>query len=231
MRLGPLLASAVLVWSALPSSATASDPRSRVLLASDCRTETARREVTLFANGTIRIRTGRGATREMRLAELGRSELDAYVARLDEIEFDDLASSSPGLEGDWVEDCRLVLDLPGGERRLFEYGPYDSIPLGWKHVLLIVDDLLEELETSRLADGRVRGYAPEPGDILLRRSDGARYEVLGMTLEGSGVELQGLDEPMTVFIQLDHLLEQFEPAEGVEADDGEGDRVDGDGGS
>ncbi len=102
MRLRPLLA-----------SATATDPRSRVLLASDCRTETARREVTLFANGTIRIRTGRGATREMRLAELGRSELEAYVARLDEIEFDDLASSSPGLEGDWVEDCRLVLDLPG----------------------------------------------------------------------------------------------------------------------
>lgn len=223
MRLRPLLVSALLVWSWLPSSTAASDPRSQVLLASDCRTEVARREVTLFANGTLRIRTGRGATREMRLAELGRSELEAYVARLREIEFDDLASSSPGLEGDWVEDCLLVLELPGEERRRFEYGPYDSIPLGWKHVLLIVDDLLEELETSRRADDRVRDYDPLPGDILVRRSDGARYEVLGRTLEGSGVELQGLDEPMTVFILLDHLLEQFEPAEEVGADDVETD--------
>lgn len=212
-RPGPVIA---LMISVLTIPALASDPRSRVVLSSDCRSETERRELTLFANGTLRVRDGSGATRQMRLAELGRSELEAYLARLGEIEFDDLAPRSPGLEGAWVEDCRLELDLPDRERQTFRYGPYDSIPLGWKHVLLIVGDLLEELETSRLADDRVRDYEPEPGDTLVRRSDGARYEVLGFTLEGTGVELQGLDEPLTVFILLDHLLEQFEPADVAE---------------
>lgn len=187
------------------------DPRSRVLLGYDCRTDTSHRELTLFANGTLRLRDGIGATREMRLTELGRQELEAYARRLEEIGFDDLAPSSPGPEGDWVERCRVDLDLPAGPVRSIDYGRYDTIPLGWKQVLLVVDDLLEEFDSSREASARVHDYEPAPGDILVRRRDGARYEVLGKTLEGTGVELEGLDEPITIFILLDHLLDEFDP--------------------
>ena len=37
----------------------------------------------------------------MRLAELGDSELRAYINRLEDISFDDLAPQAKGLEGDW----------------------------------------------------------------------------------------------------------------------------------
>lgn len=193
------------------ASAGGEDARSRVILSSDCRTTSSRRELTLFANGTLRIFDGLGATREMRLAELGRAELEAYVARLRKISFDDLPPGSAGLEGEWVERCRLELRLAGEEPRVLAYGPYDSLPLAWKHVQLLVDDLLEEIRARPEADERVRRYEPEVGDILVRRSDGARYEVLGFTLEGNGVELLGLEEPLPIYILGDHLLDAFDP--------------------
>lgn len=191
--------------------AGAEDARSRVVLSSDCRTTTSRRELTLFANGTLRVFDGLGATREMRLAELGQAELQAYVARLRKISFDDLPPGSPGLEGEWVERCRLELRRTGEAPRVLAYGPYDSLPLAWKHVLLVVDDLFEEIRTQPEAGERVRRYEPEVGDILVRRNDGARYEVLGFTLEGSGVELLGIEEPLTIYILRDHLLDEFDP--------------------
>lgn len=192
------------------------DPRSTVVLESDCHTETSRRQLTLFANGTLRLRDGIGATRTMRLAELGDNELQAYLNRLSDIRFDDLAPQSSGLEGDWVESCRIELAVPGAHRRVFEYAKFDTVSLGLKHVLLLVEDLLAEFHSVREAAARPRGYEPELGDIVVRRRDGARFEVLGFTLEGTGVELEGIDQPITVYILKDSILDEYDPPDGGE---------------
>lgn len=192
------------------------DPRSRVLADSDCRTTTSRRQLTLFANGTVRLRDGSGATRTLRLAELGTSELEAYVARLAAIAFDDLAPQSRGLEGDLVESCRIELALPEASERVWEFDKFDTLPLGLEHVLLVLDDLLAEVEGVRQTQARARGYTPQIGDIVVRRRDGARFEVLGFTLEGTGVELEGIDQPITVFILEDDILDEYDPPGGGE---------------
>ena len=203
-----------LVLLAAAFSLAAEDPRSRVLLSQDCGNEFTRRELTLFANGTLRQRDGVGATRTMRLVELGETELGAYLRRFEEIRFDDLAPSSSGLEGDWVESCRLTLALPDMEMQEFQYGRYDSVPHGLKLALLVVDDLLLEMERSGPRGlARARAMEIEIGDLLVRRRDGARFEVLGFTMEGSGVELQGIDQPITIIMLEDEVQLEFDPAE------------------
>ena len=211
-----LLTVTLLLVAPLAQGSAEEDPRSRVVVDSDCRTETSRRQLTLFANGTLRLWDGSGATRTMRLAELGASELEAYVNRLAAVRFDDLAPHSQGLEGEWVESCRLELALPGHETKRFEYGRFDTLPHHLKHILLVLDDLQAEVEEARETTARARGYTPEIGDIVVRRRDGARFEVRGFTLEGSGVELQGIDQPLTVFILEDEILDEYDPPAGGE---------------
>ena len=130
---------------------TDQDPRSQVVLESDCMTEASRRQITLFANGTVRMRDGLGATRTMRLVELGDVELRAYQNRLRDIRFDDLAPHSSGMEGSLVERCKVEVAPPESETLLFEYGQFDTIPLGLKHVLLLIEDLVVEFESVREA--------------------------------------------------------------------------------
>jgi hypothetical protein len=149
----------------------------------------------------------------MRLAEVGPEELDAFLARLGLIRFDDLAPSSQGMGGEWVENCRLELNLPDREKHSFDYGPLDSMPLGLRHVLLVVDDLLLELERVRPGAPRARGFKVELGDLVVRRRDGARFEVLGFTVEGNGVELQGIDQPITIYVLKEHVQLEFDPDE------------------
>ncbi len=208
----PLVALAVLMPIL---TGAAEDPRTKVVLESDCHTEASRRQITLFANGTVRLRDGMGATRTMRLVELGASETQAYVNRLAEITFDDLAPQSRGLDGEHVESCRVEIGLPDTEPRVFTYEEFDSLTLGLRHTLLVVDDLVAEFAMVREVEHRPRGYEPEIGDIVVRRLDGARFEVLGFTLEGTGVELEGIDQPMTVFILEDELLDEFDPVDDV----------------
>ena len=194
-------------------TAGSDDPRSRVVLSSDCHTQTSRQELTLFANGTVRLRDGIGATRTMRLVELGDSELQAYLNRLGEIRFDDLAPRSPGLEGDWVESCVLVVAVPGDEERRFEFGRFDTVPLGLKHVQLILEDLRV---SSRTGVRRWRVHADTSRRSATSWCDAATvrvFEVLGFTLEGTGVELEGIDQPITVFVLKESILDDFDPPE------------------
>lgn len=201
----------LLLLGAVPASGE--DPRSQVILERVCVNDFSRQQLTLFGNGTLRLRDGDGATRTMRLAELGQSEFDAFRRRLEEIRFDDLAPRSPGMGGEWVERCTLDLELPGLDRRSFEYGPYDTHSLGLRHMLLIVDDLLLELEAARPGGSRERAFRFDVGDLLVRRRDGARFEVLGFTVEGTGVELQGIDQPVTLFVLKQDVQLEFDPVE------------------
>ncbi len=187
------------------------DLRTRVLLERLCENDFSRRQLTLFANGTLRLRDGVGATRVMRLAELGSVELEAFLRRLEAIRFDDLAPSYPGLDGEWVESCRLDLHLPELDQLSFEYGPYDTISLGLRHVLFVVDDLMLEFEFGQPGSTRVREFKVEVGDLVVRRRDGALFEVLGFTLEGTGMELQGIDQPVTLYILKEDVQIEFDP--------------------
>ena len=186
------------------------DPRSVELLRYDCGSSIGRRDLTLFANGTLRLReTEEGELPRMRLAELGGGELAAYLARLAEEDLTEVDLRGPEASGDWVEVCRLRLALESRPERALQFGRMDSLPLALGRLLRVVDDLL--LEVDRLAP-RSRlpaDYEARAGDRLLR-FDGVLFQVVGYTGDGGGLELEGIDEPLVVFIPVAALRDEFE---------------------
>ncbi len=171
-----------------------------------CESELARRDLTLFANGTVRVREERGEERQLRLAELGPDELDAYLRRLaaEDLSETDARTSAPS--GPWVERCELRLALPEKPERVFRLDRFASVSLALSRVRAII----EELEQRAKADlrGLPGGYQPQHGDVLERR-DGVRFRVVGFTTDKKGVELVGVDQPFLIYVAVDNLSGEF----------------------
>jgi hypothetical protein len=188
--------------------------RSRVVARLDCRSELQRRELTLFANGTLRLRAGEPGREGMSLAELGPVELEEALARLDEVDLDETDAVAGGPEGDWVDRCVLELTLPEREPEVRAFKRFDSISLALARVLQILDGLalrLEEPRPPRDGGGPPRlpaDYRPEVGD-LLRHADGTVYRVIAFTSDGEGVELQGVDQPLAIYLPRNRLGEEM----------------------
>ncbi len=73
----------------------------------------------------------------------------------------------------------------------------------------MVDDLLLEVERLAPRSRLPADYEPRAGDRL-RRFDGTLFEVVAYTGDGAGLELEGLDEPLVLFIPVAALRDEFE---------------------
>ncbi len=188
--------------------------RSLVLARLDCRSTLQRRELTLFANGTLRLRAGEPGREGMSLAELGPDELEEALARLGEVDLDETDASSTGPEGDWVDRCTLELALPDRATETREFKRFDSISLALARALDILEGLaagVEEPRAPAAGGGPPRlpvDYRPEVGD-LLRHADGTLYRVIAFTADGEGVELQGVEQPLTLYVPAGRLAEEM----------------------
>jgi hypothetical protein len=135
----------------------------------------------------------------MLLAELEAHESAGFVARLLEIDLTEAESLRSGITGEWISQCGLALALPEQARYFFRYGRFDVLP----HALETVRAVLGELETlarTRASHGALpQGYEPQPGDFV-RRTDGEIFEVIGLTADGAGVELSGINQPVTIYV-------------------------------
>jgi hypothetical protein len=187
-----------------------------------------REEVTLFANGTVRLRRGPLGGEQMVLGEIPPDEVAALVRELGAEPLAEAGAGSAGPEGEWVGSCLLELPVlgdgegtggpgvPGGAEEVgsFRYRDFDSLSLPLARLVARVDELAERV-AARAAAGRLpSGYRPRPGDVL-RRSDGVLFRIVRDTaaLEGMpvGWELQGVTQPLAVYI-----LETDLPLEFVE---------------
>ena len=179
-------------------------PKSIELVDHRCVGELAEDDLTLFANGTVRLRERAADREKMLLAELERSELDGFVNRLLEVDLSEAESLRSGITGEWISQCGLRLALPDREPEFFRYGRFDALP----HSLETVRQVLGELETlarARAGHGELpKTYEPRLGDFV-RRADGELFEVVGFTSDGRGVELNGINQPIT----LDSALADF----------------------
>lgn len=201
---------AALLLAALP--AWAEDDRSTEILRYDCLTDATRREVTLFANGTIRLRDGVIRHEWMGLAELGPDELTAYLNRLTGEDLSQDRSPERGVEGNWIERCELKLQLPGKPSQSYRFGHYDPLPLNLSRVVRIVKELEEKIQVLREAEGKQElpvDYEPRPGDVLKRLEDGALFRIVAFTGDSKGVELQGVDLPLQMFVPKDQMRQSF----------------------
>ena len=197
-----VLAAALASLAPAAGRATAEpSPKSVELVDHRCVGELAEDRLTLFANGTVRLRERVAERETMLLAELERRELDGFVARLLEVDLSEAASLRSGITGEWISQCGLSMTLPDRPAEFFRYGRFDVLP----HALETVRQVLGELETlarTRASHGALpEGYQPHPGDFV-RRTDGELFEVIGLTADGHGVELNGIDQPVTIYVAL-----------------------------
>ena len=191
-------------------AAPSEDVRSVELLRYDCGSRIGRRDLTLFANGTLRLREAEeGGEPRMRLAELGPQELAAFIARLEDEDLSEVDVRGREASGDWVDTCELELTLEGAPARLLRFGRLDSLPLALGRLLAVVDDLLLEVERLAPRSRLPADYEARAGDRL-RRFDGKLFEVVAYTGDGGGLELEGLDDPLVLFISVAALRDEFE---------------------
>lgn len=182
--------------------------RTLELVRRNCETTIGRQEITLFANGTLRIRQRVHEDEQFKLAELNPDELAAFVNRLSAEDLTEVPRGRPEVQGDFVERCELRLEIPDQAPRGFYFGRFDSLPLALSRLNRIVDDMVLLTEQKAPATGLPRDYVPKAGDVL-ERADGMLFEVVGFTSDKRGVELTGVDEPLTIFIAREALGDNF----------------------
>jgi hypothetical protein len=190
-----------------PGVVHAVDPSSE-LLRRECSNRLGRNDVTLFENGTIRWREWQDGRLAMRLAEIGRDDVEAYVRRLAAADLSEVRESPGGVVGDWVERCELALSLPGTALWTFDYGRLDTHPLALADLLRIADELAVRAQEAPVAGGLPSDYTPRSGDLLLR-VDELEFEVVGRTADGNGFEVRGTVQPLSMYLTLDDLRRQF----------------------
>ena len=190
---------------AATTSARPSD-RSRELLDYRCANSLGVRQVTLFANGTVRVREGLGKEPKMRLGEIGPVELEGYLRRLAGEDLSEVHDRQESTEGEWVEHCTLRLALDGARERLISFSRYDSLPLQLAAVLRVADEVAAKTRTTSELPV---GYHARVGDVL-RRADGVLFAVMGFTSDGVGIELQGVEQPLVVYVRPEDVPSQFE---------------------
>ncbi len=204
-----LLAGTLGLAAAEPEPPPERDLRTVEVLREECRTAYDRRELTLFANGTIRLRQGPPGAERLRLGEIGREEVEALEARIAELDLSETDPAESAVTGDWVERCRLDLAPAGARSRRFEYGRLGTHSLALGRLLGWVAELVEVAARASDAPREIAAdYRPRPGD-LLERADGELFEVVGPTADGEGVELVGVRLPLTLYLRIAALPSEF----------------------
>jgi len=187
-------------------TATRPADRSRELLDYRCANNLGGRQVTLFANGTVRLREGLGKEPRMRLGEIGPVELEGYLRRLAAEDLSEVHDRQESTEGEWVEHCTLRLALDGAPERVLSFSRFDSLPLAVATLVRVADEMAAK---TRVTSELPAGYHARVGDVL-RRADGVLFAVAGFTSDGHGIELQGVDQPLIVYVRPEDVPAQFE---------------------
>lgn len=182
--------------------------RSTVRLRYDCRSEIGRREITLFANGTVRLREGLGREERFDLGELSPDELEGFENRLAEV---DLAEDDEGgravVDGPWVEQCRLDLLSLADHPVSFSFSKAATRSLSIDKLTRMAEELASHVRPE--LDGELPvGYEPVSGDELVR-ADGRYFRVVALTIDGKAVELEQIDEPLVIFVPVGELRSLF----------------------
>jgi hypothetical protein len=171
--------------------------RSRELLDYRCANDLGLRQVTLFANGTVRVREGLGQKPQMTLGELGPDVLLGYLRRLAVEDLSEVHDTHDSAEGNWVERCMLHLALDRQPERHIAFARYDALSLSVANIVRIVDEMAKH---ALPVDDLPPRYKAQVGDVL-RRADGVLFQVHGFTSDGQGLEMQGVDQPLVLYVR------------------------------
>ena len=191
-----------------PAPVVEGDPREVQIFRFDCESDLERREVTLFASGTVRLRLGPPGRERMGLAELGPDRLAGAIRRLEEEDLSQIGELPKTLSGAWISRCALTLTIPGRPARELSFGKDDALPLALSRVVAVTESVASEVTLLEGDERLPEGYEPARFDRL-RRADGVLFEIQSLTDDGKGVELRGVDQPLAMYVLKEDLRQLF----------------------
>ena len=190
-----------------PPSAVRS-PVTTELFKYDCRSENAREEITLFGNGTLRLRQGLLEHPSMFLLELAPPDLEDLKRRIGRLDLEEAQAFGGTLEGEWVGQCVLEVSVAEGPLLQLSFHQFDALSLGVQRAVDLGLELIDRVRLNSTDGGLPPGYEAKIGDYL-RHLDGQIFEVVGFTSEGRGIELHGVEQPLGLFVATQDLRRVF----------------------
>lgn len=191
------------------------DARSWELFRHRCAGQLGERELTLFLDGTIRLRVSDREGQDVRLGELEEEALARAYGNLRAIQLgigrEGREWSRPtrgrSLSGEFLQECDVVLHLPELEEKSFLFSPMEILPLWLGQLRQMAEDLAERTEALAHA-GLPKDYQPRHGDVL-RRRDGALFRFVGITSDNKAWMVEQVGQPITTYYPVEDLQEIF----------------------
>ncbi len=169
--------------------------------------------LTLFRDGALAWKTSRSGKDEVKREKLSSAELQFYCeffARPDLWTIP--ADRRTGLTGDLASSSAVTLARENGDRKTIRFDEL-STDTAESSALRSALEGLKGLFLSPLPP--VTRFHPDllaPG-TLLKRFDGAVFQVRRLEKESGFVEIVGVSEPYSQFVKIEELRFQFEPPE------------------
>lgn len=217
LRVGLAILALLAPWTAAQDrrAAAAGDRRTTEVLSYGCGSEFGHRDITLFANGTVRLREGPWHDQKLYLNELDPEAVEDNLRVLRSLDLERGIDRiripvEQGIGGRWMERCRVRLDLPElAEPVEYELSSFDVPPLAISRLIHIAEELAKYVRpVAEEPTGIPAGYEPKFGDVL-RTAEGLRFKVLRLTSDKRGVELEGIDQPLRIYVALTELSQAF----------------------
>ena len=173
------------------------------------RTNDTSGRLTLFADRTLVRKLTSGKQTDMKKRKLSQEEYDYYVAYFNDPQSLRAAGSyESGTTGALLSVSEATFVTPEGGKWKLSFDSLSSLTFEAMRVKSALEGLWDSF-------GKVlpspSDFAPEkipPGTVLHRR-DGARFRVLHVDDSRGMVELQGVEEPYTLFLKIDDLRFTF----------------------
>lgn len=181
------------------------DPRSWELFRHRCGGRLGSRELTLFLDGTVRLRVHDQQGDEVRLGQIEEGQLVRTYGRLQALQEGigrdgkewSQGAAGRGIGGEFLEDCEAELRLPESEKKLFRFSPLEIPPLWLGQLRQLAEDLAGETEPLQHR-GLPKDYQPRYGD-LLRRRDGVVFRYVGSSSDAKAWILEQVGQPLTTY--------------------------------
>lgn len=191
------------------------DPRSWEFFRHSCGSSLGERELTLFLDGTIRLRVRDREGQEVRLGELEQEPLARAYGTLRAIQLGigregkEWAQPSRGrsLTGEFLQECNVELRLPDLDEKSFLFNPMEITPLWLGQLRQLAEDLSGRTE-ALVHSGLPRDYQPRHGDVL-RRRDGVLFRFVGITSDKKAWMVEQIGQPITTYYSVEDLDELF----------------------
>lgn len=191
------------------------EPRTWELFRQSCSSPLGKRELTLFLDGTIRLRVRDQEGQDIRLGELPAEPLARTYANLRATQLGigregkewTQPSQGRSLAGEFLQECEVHLQLPGLEVKNFLFTPMEITPLWLGQLRQLAEELAERTEKLVHA-GLPKDYEPQHGD-LLRRRDGVIFRFVGKTSDQKAWMVEQVGQPITTYYSVDDLNELF----------------------